>query len=562
MYQLHRFLIDYDMNMLRALAHNRGATLTTNRQIEAVDQLATALLEPLSVRSALARLSPEGRQALDALLAAGGRMLAPQFARRFGQVRPIGPGRLERETLWQDPANPAEELWYAGFSFRAFAEGKAGPAEFVHVPQDLLLLLPQPQRVEESLVVETVPPPAHDPKGGSSLVRDMFSYLVHLQSHDVQTYADGRLGRGEVASLRRRLTDGDERRLTLLLHLAGRMGFVSRQGEFLSLARAPVKRWLSASPACQVRALQEAWRDDPTWNDLCHVPSLVCDLETGWHLRYDVVATRKAFLSLLAHCPQHAWWSLDSFVKAVKETHPDFQRPDSDYTRWYIRDAASGDYLSGFGSWDHVEGALITNLLAEPIRWLDIVATVTDDSQTSCRLTEAGTRFLGLVPYEPEESASPPIVVHPDFHVDVPAPANLYTRFQLERFAELACEEPCRYILTVGSLGRALARDIQVEQVLAFLQLASGKQIPVNLAGQLRLWAGRFGQVELEEVVLLRVKNERVLRDLSVLPETRGLIAQVVTPSTAFVHKRDLPRLRKVLWSLGYLPPPDGEAHG
>jgi hypothetical protein len=80
------------------------------------------------------------------------------------------------------------------------------------------------------------------------------------------------------------------------------------------------------------------------------------------------------------------------------------------------------------------------------------------------------------------------------------------------------------------------------------------------VAGQLRLWAGRFGQVEIEEVAVLRVKSERVLKELSVLPETRGLLSQVLTPSTALVHKRNLPRLRKALRALGYLLPPNKES--
>jgi hypothetical protein len=557
MYTLDRLLIDYDMAMLRALAEIRAVTLTTNRQTEAADQLAAALLEPLSVRAVLARLSPQARQALDTLLVAGGRMRAPYYARRFGKVRPIGPGRLERETPWQHPANPAEELLYAGLTFRAFSEDEAGPAEFIFVPQDLIPLLPQPQCTGPTFAVETVPTPRHEWDDGSALVRDMFSYLVYLHTHNVQPYADGRLGSRDLAALRKRLVDGYERRLAFLLHLAGRLGFVARQGERLSLETVPVKRWLSASPARQLGALQKAWRDDPIWNDLCHVPVLVCDQETGWHLRYDAVAVRQAYLSLLARCPLDAWWSATSFVKAVKETHPDFQRPDGDYTSWYIRDAASGDYLSSFESWDRVEGALITNLLAEPLRWLGIVAIATDESQMSCRLTEAGTHFLGLVSDEPNEPSSPPIVVHPDFRVDVPAPANLYTRFQLERFAEPVGEEPCRYALTVEGLGRALARDIRVEQILAFLQQASDAPVPADVAGQLRLWADRFGQVELEEVAVLRAKSERVLREISALPETRVLIAQVLTPSTALVRRRDLPRLKKALRTLGYLPPPD-----
>jgi hypothetical protein len=75
------------------------------------------------------------------------------------------------------------------------------------------------------------------------------------------------------------------------------------------------------------------------------------------------------------------------------------------------------------------------------------------------------------------------------------------------------------------------------------------------VAGQLELWAGRFGQVLLEEAAVLTVKSERVLRDLMVLPETRLLIGKVISPTSALVQKRNLPRLRKELHALGYLLP-------
>jgi len=570
MYTLNRFLIDYDLPLLRALAQNRGASLTSQRQAEAADELASLLLDPLSVRTALARLDPAGRQALDTLLAAGGRMRAPQFWRRFGQVRPMGPGRLERETPWRDPASPAEELWYAGFIFRAFSQDEAGPGEFVFIPIDLQPILPQPQVEPPLLVVAPVPAPgdgAHNPK---ALVYDMFTFLVYVQNHDVRPYADGRLGQRDLAALRGQLTDAAGRRLALLRHLAGVLDFVTRQGEMLRLEADPVKRWLTSTRAQQLKVLQDAWRDDPDWNDLCYVPSLQCDQETLW--RNDPVATRRAVLALLARCPLDAWWTVASFIAATQEIHADFQRPDGDYTSWYIRDAASGEYLSGFESWERVEGALLADLLTGPLLWLGIVDAVPADAGPVCRLTEAGTRFLGLVDGEPEDRPSPPLLVHPDFSVEVPPPANLYTRFQLERFADAQGStvavtdlEPGRYRLTVGSLGRAVARGIRVEQVLAFLQQAGERPVPANVAGQLRLWAGRFGQVELEEVALLRVKSERVLKDLTVLPETRSLINRVLTPTTALVRKRDLPRLRKELRALGYLPPEapsDSVEHG
>ncbi len=579
MYDLRRFLVDYDLAMLRTLARNRGAPLATNLQNEAVDQLAAALLEPLSLRTALARLSPQARQALDALLAAGGRMRAPQFARAFGQVRPFGPGRLEREEPWLNPANPAEELWYAALIFRAFADDEGGPGEFVFVPEDLHPLLPPPQSEPSGFPIGTVPAPAgasaflaDGGEGHSPLARDLFAYLVYIQNHDVRPYADpqpgeGRLARRDRTALDRRLADADERRLALLRHLAARLGFVIQEDGRLRLAGALVRPWLSAGRDPQLAALQEAWRDDPGWTDLCHVPGLACDQATPWLQRYEPVAVRRALLALLARCPEDAWWSLDSFVGAVKQIHPDFQRPDGDYASWYIRDLESGDYLSGFSSWDAVEGALITDLVARPLHWLGVVDVAQGEGGLACRLTASGLRLLGRAGGEAKESPSPPIVIQPDMSIEVPHPTSLYTCFQLERFADPVGiqasaghdGESWRYRLSVGGLGRALGRGLRVEQVLAFLQQASDDRLPANVAAQLRLWAGRFGQVRLDQVALLTVRNARTLRELSVLPETRALIDRVLSPTTALVRRADLPPLRKALRDLGFLPFDEGE---
>lgn len=560
MNNLRRFLVDYDMTMLRVLARNRGATLTTNRQDEAADHLATSLSEPLSVRTALARLSPESQGALAALVAAGGRMRVPHFSRLFGQVRPIGPGRLEREAPWQEPSSPAEELWYAGLIFRAFVQDESGVGEFIFVPDELLPLLPQPPAEGPTFTLQAAAAPARTGDAGQALVEDLFAYLVYVQNHDVHPYADGRLGQRDWSSLRRRLCDADKRRFAFLQHLAARLGFVVRHGEHLGLDASPVKRWLTKTAAGQLAALQKTWRDDPTWNDLCRVPTLDCDQEAPW--RNDPLATRRALLALLTRCPLDAWWSCASFVAEVKRIYPDFQRPDGDYSSWYIRSGVTKEYLSGFESWDLVEGALITDLLTGPCRWLGITTCSGEQADAACRLTDSGARFLGLVHEEPEQEARPPIVVHPDFRVEIPRPASLYTQFQVERFADPLglshageSEESRSYQLTVSSLARALQRGIRVEQVVAFLQQACEGPVPANVVGQLRLWAGRLGQVQLEEVALLQVKNERVLKELSVLPETRHLIAKVLSPTSALIRGQDLPRLRKELRALGYLPP-------
>ena len=564
MHDLRRFLVDYDMALLRALARNRGTKLSTNVQTEAVDQLSAELLEPLSVRTALARLSPEARQALERLVAAGGRIPVLQFERSYGQVPPIGPGRLERESPWQDPANVAEELWYAGLVFHGFDQEEGQLGGYAFVPEDLLPLLPAAKAASPTFDLEVLAEPPEVPVEGESgqrFVHDLFVYLVHVQNREVQPYADGRLARRDLKALATRLVDDDPRRLDLVRHLAERLGFVELEEGLLRLAAGPVREWLIASTARRLAVLQSGWRKDPTWYDLCRVPSLVCDQEVPWLQHYDPVAVRQEILSLLARCPEGHWWSLASFIRSVKASQPDFQRPNADYKRWYLRDAQTGDYLSGFESWDKVEGALLADVVRGPLQWLGVVAVAEDVPGIACRLTESGQRLLGLAAPEAEEVQPPPIVVHPDFRVVVPAPINLYACFQLERFADslvpvsqgLAKGVPWSYRLTVGALGRALRHEIRVEQILAFLRQASGDRVPANVAGQMRLWAGRFGQVQLSEVVVLTAKSERVLKELSVLPETRPFIRQLLTPTTALVRKQDLPRLRKALSELGFL---------
>lgn len=179
---MQRFLVDYTMAMLRAVAQARGIALSGGRQVEATGELAAALLDPFSVRVAQAQLSEGGRQALDALIAAGGKMRSPRFSRRFGQVRPAGPGRLERESLWQEPANPAEELLYLGLAFRAFDRDEAGPGEFFLIPDDLLPLLPAPAGEPPRFSADVVPAPAQPRDAGRALELDLFPILFTLVS--------------------------------------------------------------------------------------------------------------------------------------------------------------------------------------------------------------------------------------------------------------------------------------------------------------------------------------------------------------------------------------------
>ena len=105
-------LAEHPMAMLHGIAELNGVTLTTNAHDEAAAQLAAALAEPGATDAALTTCSEAGRATWTTLRAGGGRMKTPIFTRGHGTLRPIGPARLEREAVWLQPENGAEELWY------------------------------------------------------------------------------------------------------------------------------------------------------------------------------------------------------------------------------------------------------------------------------------------------------------------------------------------------------------------------------------------------------------------------------------------------------------------
>ena len=143
MKSLRQCLIDCDMAMLRAIAQRLGIELTSNRHREVVEMLAEELVRPDSVADLLEGLRPQEREALEALVSEGGRKKFHLFVRQHGEIRPFGPGSLERERPWEDPVSAAEGLWYSGLIYRAFDEVEGQSSEFIFIPQDLLPLLPE-----------------------------------------------------------------------------------------------------------------------------------------------------------------------------------------------------------------------------------------------------------------------------------------------------------------------------------------------------------------------------------------------------------------------------------
>ncbi len=575
MLPLRRVLIDHDLGMLRAIAGLWGVELSAGDSRAAAEELAARLLQPDAVQEVIETLLPGARLALDDLVAAGGALPVAQAARRHGDIRPMGPARRDREQPWLDPASPLEALWYRGLIGRAFAEARPSPQEFIFIPADLLPLLPQAEPATSALPGHSAPEPETFRAAGAGLAEDACTLLAYLQNEEIERPSPEASGRFQpestlLAERRQRLPLIPFLQLPgavdLALHLVRRLGLAETSGRWLKPDPARARPFLQAPLADQHLRLAEAWQTDPTWNDLAYAVAQT-GLEWAWPngaAPNDPLGARQAVLALLARIPSGEWWSLESFVQAVKEQTPDFQRPAGDYDSWYIQDPATGDYLRGFEQWERVDGALVWYLICGPLHWLGLadMASGQDDSGVGAaafRLTWAARALIHGQPWP----AAPPealLRIEADGSLVVPAAVKPYDRFTAARFTDwerLEAGRPegpvYRYCLSAGSLARAKAQGVAVRHVLAFLGKAAANPLPRSLVEALERWEREGAEAVIGETAVLRLKSPELLERLRKLPKTRSLLGEALGPTAVEVRPGNIDKLRAALAEIGLL---------
>lgn len=552
---LRQSLLNTHLVHLRAIAEFWEIQLTTSRQRDVALELSEAMTDSAAVERAFSRLPEDQEAALSELLAAGGEMPQRVFTREWGDIRAMGPGRMERDQPWQDPASPAEALWYRGFLFKSFEEGPDGAYEAVSIPLELTDHLPQPEPVQPTITLEPVTPPSAILAQDDLLLDDACTLLAYVHNERPRLGPDHRWREQHVERLSSRLRSRNLERFRFLLHLASCAGwFVQKGTGRLGLEADAVAAWLKSSAFDQRCTLSDAWRDDATWNDLFHIPTLRPEDTGAW--RNDPVLARQAILHHLRACTPNSWYALEPFVAAVKDVDPDFQRPDGDYDTWYIRDEESGAYLSGFESWDAVEGRLVRYVLTRPMAWLglvDVGVTDTGQSETVFRLSQDGAAFLGLAG-TPSSTPLPAARLQSGFRVSVPA-ACRYERFQLARVADWhRTGDRFLYRLTPSSLKRAREQSISVERVLEFLREITEAPIPSQMEQALKRWNSRGTEATLESAVLLRLSEPELMEEVTASPRLARLIEDRIGPAAAVVRRQDWPRVVTELAKMGLLP--------
>lgn len=538
-------LEDHDLVTLRVIGDWWEVDLTGADKRACIKALGDRLRQ-LDLALELNYLPVEESGALEAVVQAGGKMPVSAFARQFGDVRQMGPGRLEREEPWLAPENPAEALWYRGLLYRGFdqAAENGNLVEYYYVPEEFSAQFSttagtpvETQAASESL--EMAEPPEGVAPATMTAVDDLTTLLAMAQLGELQP--------DSARMLAPYLFDPGSDHISLLLTLAEELDLIRRGNEGIRPTRAAVD-WLKKPRNMQAVILAEAWSASG-WNELCHTPGIRCE-GSGWE--NDPVLARNALLEQLPHNEQ--WHFIEQFIAQIHEINPDFQRPEGNYDTWYIRDVERDVFVKGFENWGLVEGRLLRFLLEGPMTWLGLVQS----AEGRFRLTSTAIAWLDDQPGNEREVAVP-IVVQPDALVLVPFNAGRYERFQVARVCNQAplqareVTEPFRYQLTPASLSRARDEGIQPERVLAFLKETSGRVIPASVKRAIERWSQNGLEGRLQEAVILRVRDAKILDTLQENARTRPYIGERLGDLAAVVMADDWRAFQRATAELGLL---------
>ncbi|MCL4263698.1 MAG: helicase-associated domain-containing protein [Anaerolineae bacterium] len=558
MHSLTQALQEHELIVLRVIGEWWDLDLTGSGKAACVKELAAALSQ-LNFPEEVGYLPPEEASGIQTLVQAGGRMPVAAFARDFGDVRLMGPGRLEREEPWFDPENAAEALWYRGFLYRGFDETAEGVIEFYYLPDELMSQFPKPGKKgtaaaagstlavtapasvtpESAPTLLPLPLTLTPPPDVTNAVDDMTTLITLAQQDGLQA--------GLLDETTPFLLNPTPERRSLLLNLATEMELLALQENRLRPLPTAVS-WLKKSREAQLRALAEAWSSS-SWNELSRTPGLRGE---GDQWQNDPILARTALLDALPRTPE--WYRLDDLVATIKANDPDFQRPDGNYDTWYVRDLASNQYLNGFESWERVEGRLLRYLVQAPLVWLGLAVTIVPENHPAFTLTDRAIEWLNGVPAENHEVSSP-LIVQPDAIILAPANANRYHRFQVGRISEMLpaqAGKPYQYRLTPTSLARAQKQGISPERIVQFLEDVAGG-LPTSIKRAIVRWGEKGMEGRLETAVVLRVRDAAILDTLRQNPKTRDYLGESLGDLAVAVPTAHWESLRAAVAQLGLL---------
>jgi hypothetical protein len=460
-----------------------------------------------------------------------------------------GPARPE---YWQDPISPLESLWYKGLLF----SWEIGFGQSYYLPSDVLpVLAPLLGAARPAVSLDPLPyrfPTAPSP----DILGDLLQFLILIKKESVKPVQGWRLPKRALVALNSRLSvsqgnideaqDETEAPYIRILHrILTELRLVTNSGVTLAPAVGTI-HWLQRGRSERTQELWGLLRDRVVLDETSAIPvSSFLDLER-------TSAARGQVVKLVADCPPEKWFSIASLSKKVRHEYPELLRGWRRGNARILRDS-QGHLLPVRDSWEGVEGVFIREVVSKTLNWFGMVQM--EEELQAFRLTPFGAVVLGGKTTHLADSASFPIIVQPNFEILAPAEASHADIYRLEDFADLVKRDlVSTYTVTRNSLRRALEAGDGVQAVLDFLQTASGRDLPQNVAYTLREWAAQYGQIQLRRLTVVTTRTEAQLQELLSNPKLKLAVAERLGPRAIALEAKEVRSFTASLRRAGYMP--------
>jgi Helicase conserved C-terminal domain len=558
-------LLDYELDFLTIIAHRWDVDLEARSVREASEELTNAMLDPERAAYEWSRLGDRERAALQMLLASPDhKMPLAKYARLFGEVRQMGSEKRQREKPHLAPLGIAETLYYRGLVALFYDQGAAGTQHFIYVPSDLAQTLPSHETgYDLTKADEDDDIPIEEEfeygetellhRADTALVDDVATLLAYLQVEEVRREGSS-LSEFDRQAIEDYLLGGaDVPRIHLMMALITELDLAmdSPVGIFKPIP-ANARRWLDQSRTKQVKSLVQAWQDSTLFNELAHLGDLVLE---GASWQNDPRLIRQTIQKFLKQVSDNDWFATIELVNKVKSQEPDFQRPAADYTSWYIRDAETDEYLTGFANWDRVDGAVLHFALLTPMHCLGLLDVGESDIGDMVRLSAYGRAFAKVNDFPERDDPEATLEIDEAGVLRAPRSLSRYDRFQLARFTDWGMpSDPYEYALTANSLSRAEKQGIKTEHIRAFLSRTSRDKIPESALAMLEQWEKTGGsQVVLSHLDVLETDTETALDSILETPDLRRFLGKRLGGRAVVVRSGQWDALLKALHERGIL---------
>jgi hypothetical protein len=508
---------------------------------EGIDQLAEALLDGHHLSRITEILSPQEQEVLVWVDDLEGKVPWDQLTRKFGQVREMGAGRLDRERPDKKPISTTERLWYRALIARGFFETDIGPQEFAYIPDDL----------REAIM------PALNPDRDSSAELDFMCRKAAPREREVVlpaplfildklcTFLAG-LRTGIDPSPH--LPSFSKAEEDFFHDLTKAAGLLEERGQ---LSSTKIRDFLDLDDPEGLRFLWEKWLSEEMSAEIYLLPEIQVEGEPP----VEADRIREQLLSYLGLLPPDEWWSIESFVTQVKEKNPDILRSGGEYDAWFIKEKSTDAFLKGFDYWDEIEGALLRFFIAGPMYWLGLVdlgAQEEEASPLAFTLTPLFSaciaRHLPTLPARKLEQ----VRLRSQGEIRITENVPRKARYQIARFCDWypIKADAYHYRLSPQSLTRAEDQDLRVPHLLTLFK-NHAEAIPPNLLAALERWDKSGSQASIEPRTVLRLGSPAILKALKKSSANRYIVEQL-GPTAVIIHPDSEEKVSQALMELGF----------